>query len=211
MIGRRKDSPAPKRARGRPRDLAAKAAILRSACLLLDEGGPGAVTMEAVATRAGVSKPTVYRWWPDRHAVVMAALMSADSAASDKTRVGKTALGSLRNQLRQIAARFASPSGRHITSMLAAADAESELAKAFRGHFVLERRAEGRAILERGIADGELREDLDVEVALDELYGAVFFRLLMGHARLDAGFVDALVDQTMEGARARRKRGPAAP
>jgi hypothetical protein len=96
--------------------------------------------------------------------------------------------------------------GRHITSMLAAADAESELAKAFRGHFVLERRAEGRAILERGIADGELRRDLDVEVALDELYGAVFFRLLVGHARLDTGFIDALLAQAAEGMRPRSKK-----
>jgi hypothetical protein len=133
--------------------------------------------------------------------------MSADSAADDKTRVGKTALASLRNQLRQIAARFASPTGRHITSMLAAADAQSELAKAFRGHFVLERRAEGRAILERGIVEGELCKDLDIDVALDELYGAVFFRLLMGHARLDVAFVDALVEQAMAGMRARRKIG----
>jgi AcrR family transcriptional regulator len=165
--------------------------------------------MEGVAARAGVSKPTVYRWWPDRHAVVMAALMSADRAADDKARDGTTALASLRIRLRQIAARFASPMGRHITSMLAAADAESELAKAFRGHFVLERRAEGRSILERGISDGELRADLDVEVALDELFGAVFFRLLMGHAPLDVDFVDALLDQAMEGMRARRKRARA--
>jgi AcrR family transcriptional regulator len=196
----------PRRPRGRPRDLAAKEAILRAACRLLDEGGPGAVTMEAVAARAGISKPTVYRWWPDRHAVVMAALMSADGNADGRTRIGKTALASLRNQLRQIATRFASPMGRHITSMLAAADAESELAKAFRGHFVLERRAEGRAILERGIADGELRRDLDVEVALDELYGAVFFRLLVGHARLDTGFIDALLAQAAEGMRPRSKK-----
>lgn len=162
--------------------------------------------MEAVATRAGVSKPTVYRWWPDRLAVVMAALMSAYTGEVHGARPFKTAFESLRNQLGQIAARFTSPLGRHITSMLAAADAESELAKAFRGHFVLERRAEGRVILEQGIERGELRKDLDVEVALDGLYGAVFFRLLMGHARLDPGFVEALLEQAMEGMRAPRTR-----
>jgi AcrR family transcriptional regulator len=194
-----------KRARGRPRDLAAKEAILAAARALLDEGGQGAVTMEAVAARAGVGKPTVYRWWPDRHAVVMAALMAGPNPG-EGARVGTSALDSLRNQLRQIATRFASPTGRHITSMLAAADAESELGKAFRGHFVLARRAEGRAILEQGIADGEVRDDVDLEVALDELYGAVFFRLLLGHAPLDASFVDKLVEQAMEGMKVRSAR-----
>jgi AcrR family transcriptional regulator len=192
-----KDTPV-KRARGRPRNLAAKEAILAAARALLDEGGQGAVTMEAVAARAGVGKPTVYRWWSDRHAVVMAALMAGENPG-EGARAGKSAFDSLRNQLRQIATRFASPTGRHITSMLAAADAESELGKAFRGHFVLARRAEGRAILEQGITAGEVRGDVDLDVALDELYGAVFFRLLLGHAPLDASFVDKLIEQVMEG------------
>jgi hypothetical protein len=96
--------------------------------------------------------------------------------------------------------------GRHVTSMLAAADAESELGKAFRGHFVLARRAEGRAILEQGIADGEIRRDLDLDVALDELYGAVFFRLLLGHAPLDTSFVDKLIDLAMDGMKVRPAR-----
>ena len=193
-----KDTPV-KRARGRPRDLAAKETILRAARALLDEGGPGAVTMEAVATRAGVGKPTVYRWWPDRHAVVMAALMSATPSTGSPAPSGATAIEALRGQLREIAMRFASPTGRHITSMLAAADAESELARAFRGHFVLARRAEGHAILERGIAAGEFRSDVDIEIVLDELYGAVFFRLLLGHASLDVAFVDRLVRQAITG------------
>jgi AcrR family transcriptional regulator len=203
-----KDAPV-KPARGRPRDLAAKEAILRAARALLDEGGPGNVTMEGVSSRAGVGKPTVYRWWPDRHAVLMAALMATDALPSSPARPHATALESLRGQLRKMVTRFASPTGRHITSMLAAADPESELAKAFRGHFVLARRAEGREILERGIANGELRGGLDVEVALDALYGAVFFRLLLGHAPLDAAFVDSLLEQAMDGMRVgtRRSKG----
>ena len=65
--------------RGRPRSPEAKTAILRAARALLAEGGPAAVTMEGVAARAGVGKPTVYRWWPDRHAVAMAALMEGEA------------------------------------------------------------------------------------------------------------------------------------
>lgn len=192
------------RPRGRPRDLGARTAILRAARALLAEGGPGQVTMEAVAARAGVGKPTVYRWWPDRHAVTMAALMDADAGAA---RAAPTpSLAGLRSQLLQIATRFATPTGRHITAMLAAADQESELARAFRGHFVIARRAEGKALLAEAIERGEVRADLDIEVALDQLYGAVFFRLLMGHAPLDAAFVDQVLAQALDGMRARVTR-----
>ena len=186
--------PAP-RPRGRPPSTRARAAILDAARRLLAEGGPGAVTMEGVAARAGVGKPTVYRWWPDRHAVTMAALMDEREEAGPGSRP-RSPREALRRQLRAIVGRFSTPVGRHVTAMLAAADAESELTKAFRNHFVLARRAEGRALLHEAIAAGQLRRDADIEVALDLLYGAVFFRLLLGHAPLDARFVDQALDQT---------------
>jgi AcrR family transcriptional regulator len=188
----------PAQRRGRPRSEKARAAILRAARALLAEGGPGAVTMEAVAERAGVGKPTVYRWWPDRHAVAMAALM--DTTSGDGVEAsGRRALAALRAQLRAVAKRFATPTGRHVTSMLAASDPESELSKAFRNHFVLARRAEGRTLLERAKANGEVRRDVDVDVALDLLYGPLFFRLLMGHAALDESFMDTVLDAAVRG------------
>jgi AcrR family transcriptional regulator len=184
--------------RGRPRSEKARLAILRAARALLAEGGPGAVTMEAVAARARVGKPTVYRWWPDRHAVAMAALMDT-GAAEGVEASGRSALSALRAQLRAVAKRFSTSTGRHVTSMLAASDPESELSKAFRNHFVLARRAEGQALLERAKANREVRRDVDVEVALDLLYGPLFFRLLMGHAALDETFMDKVLDAAVRG------------
>jgi AcrR family transcriptional regulator len=187
-----------RRPRGRPRSEKARVAILRAARTLLAEGGPGAVTMEAVAARAGVGKPTVYRWWPDRHAVAMAALM--DTAPGEGVAAsGRSAIAALRAQLHAVAKRFATSTGRHVTSMLAAADPDSELSKAFRNHFVLARRAEGEALLERAKANREVRRDLDVEVALDLLYGPLFFRLLIGHAALDESFMDKVLDAAVRG------------
>src|SRR5262245_11216757 len=91
---------APRR-RGRPPSDRARAASLEGARQLLPEGGRAAVTMGAVAARAGVGKPTVYRWWPDRHAVTMAALM----AAGDDDRLSRrprSLRDGLRLQLRAI-------------------------------------------------------------------------------------------------------------
>jgi len=192
----------PLRRRGRPRSEEAKQAALIAARVLLAEGGPGAVTMEAVAARAGVGKPTLYRWWPDRHAVAMEALMDERGEAGfDAPR--RSSIAALREQLRAIAARFSTRTGRHVASMIAASDAGSELSKAFRNHFVLARRAEGQILLEQAMVRGEVRPQLDVEVALDLLYGALFFRLLLGHAPLDEAFADRALDHALRGMRPR--------
>src|SRR5580765_1915705 len=97
------------RPRGRPRSAKARSAILRAARALLAEGGPAAVTMEGVAARAGVGKPTLYRWWPDRHALSMAALMESEPQRASKG-AGRAAIQSptaaLRQQLRAIVELF---------------------------------------------------------------------------------------------------------
>ena len=184
--------------RGRPRSSAARARVLQAARALVEAQGPAAVTIEAVAARAGVSKPTIYRTWPNAPAVVMAALMESAGAPEPNQHQG-SALAALRRQLREIAGTFASRTGRSVTQMIAAADSETELAKAFRHHFILARREEGRRMLTAAVANGELRRELDLDVTLDLLYGPIFFRILVGHAPADERFCDRLLDQLVKG------------
>lgn len=187
--------------RGRPRSASARAAVLEAARALLEEGGLGAVTIEAVAARAGVGKPTIYRTWPNAHAVAMAALMDGEEGEGP-TRGARTAISTLRRQLRSIARIFASRTGRSVALMLASSVGETELSRAFRNHFILARREEGRSLLRKAIERGELRGDLGpagLEVALDLLYAPIFYRILVGHAPLDDAFVDAVVEQLVRG------------
>ncbi|MCG8441963.1 MAG: TetR/AcrR family transcriptional regulator [Caulobacterales bacterium] len=185
-------------ARGRPRSEAARARVLTAARELLQEGGVPAVTVEAVAARSGVGKPTIYRSWPNAQAVAMAALMQdappqpvhAESAGPQEA---------LRRQLRGVVATFASREGRSAAALIASADANTEIAKAFRHHVILKSRENGRAILERAVAAGGLRADLDMETALDLIYAPVFFRLLLGHQPLTDGFADAVVAHVLDG------------
>ena len=186
--------------RGRPRSDAARKAILRAARQLIDELGPTALTMEGIAARAGVGKPTIYRWWPDRHSVAMAALMENEVSTS-AARSGGSPLDSLRRQLRRVVALFATPVGRNVATMIASADHDSEISKAFRNHFVLARREEGRALLEQAAANGEIRPEANIEVVLDMLYGAVFFRLLMGHGKLNESLIKQLLTEALRGLR----------
>ena len=188
--------------RGRPRSDTARKAILRAARQLIEELGPTALTMEGIAARAGVGKPTIYRWWPNRHSVAMAALMENDPSTSTATD-GRSPLDSLQRQLRRVVGLFATPVGRNVATMIASADHDSELSKAFRNHFVLARREEGRSLLQQATVNGEIRRGANIEVVLDMLYGAVFFRLLMGHGKLNDALIKQLLAEVLRGLRKR--------
>jgi AcrR family transcriptional regulator len=180
-------------ARGRPRDPRTRAAILAAARALLERGGLTAVTIEAIAQKAGVSRPTIYRYWSNAPAVAMAAFLEA-SGAPDAARSARTPLAALRGQLHAVADAFAAPTGRSVAAMVAAAQSETELAKAFRHEFIARNRDATRLLLERCIEDGLVVPPADVELALDLIFGPLFYRLLMGHAPITRAFVDRLLD-----------------
>src|SRR5207342_479552 len=138
--------------RGRPRDPRTRATILTAARALLERGGLTAVTIEAIAHKAGVSRPTIYRYWPNAPAVAMAAFLEA-SGAPAAGRASRSPLAALRAQLHAVADAFAAPAGRSIAAMVAAAQSETELAKAFRNEFIARNRDAARELLERCIAE----------------------------------------------------------
>ena len=193
------------RPRGRPRDMTAHASILRAAAEILEESGVTALTMEGVAQRAGVGKPTVYRSWRNAQELAMAALIETQKAVP-ATRASGSALDDLRLQLRKVAEVFASRAGRNMAMMVAAADAETEISKVFRTHFILARREEGRALLIKAVQQNAVRGDIDFDAALDLIYGPLFYRLLVGHQPLTAEFTDTLLALAVEGLAARRAK-----
>src|SRR5687767_10215822 len=99
--------------RGRPRDPRTRAAILAAARALLERGGLTAVTIEAIAAKAGVSRPTIYRYWPNAPAVAMAAFLDA-SAEPGAGKTSRSPLAALRAQLHAVADAFAAPAGRSV-------------------------------------------------------------------------------------------------
>jgi AcrR family transcriptional regulator len=178
--------------RGRPRDPRTRRAILTAARSLLDRGGLTAVTIEAIAQKANVSRPTIYRYWPNAPAVAMAAFLEATGAA-ETARSPRPPLAALRAQLHALAEAFAAPAGRSVAAMVAAAQSETELAKAFRNEFIARNRDATRALLERCIVENSIEAPQDMELTLDLVFGPLFYRLLMGHAPITHGFVDQLL------------------
>jgi AcrR family transcriptional regulator len=193
-----------KRGPGRPRSEEARQAILRSTLKLLSANGFSDLTIEDVAAQARVGKATVYRWWPNKAALI------ADAFASDTTRqLHFPDTGSLhtdmRRQMRQVIKIFNSRRGRIVAAILAGGQSDKELIKAFRDRFLWPRRHEAYATLRRGMARGELPRNADMDLLLDSLYGPIYMRFLIRHADLTPAFVDHLCKLVLNGASYRRK------
>ena len=182
---------------GRRRSEKARRAILGAAREMLHERGLAGVTVEGIAKRAGVGKPTIYRYWSDAKAVAMSALLDSEdwSTGEDEAR----GVRGLRRQLAKLSEVFATPTGRQVAIMVAASEDQTELSKVFRKHFILARREEGRMLVEEAIEAGEMRDDLDVEVVLDLIYAPVFYRLLLGEGTLDQSFTNAVLRTVLVG------------
>jgi AcrR family transcriptional regulator len=186
--------------RGRPRSEKARLAILEAAAELLLARGLSAVSMDAVAERAGVSKATIYRWWHTKEALAADALYNEWSAASPPARD----TGSLRSDLLSLLRPWvrlavSRPYGRVIAALLIEAHTDPAFAAEYRARFVEPRRAEGAAVFRRAIERGEIPADTKIEVALDLIYGPIYHRLMHGHAPLNDRFVQDVVDAVLGG------------
>jgi AcrR family transcriptional regulator len=182
--------------RGRPRSEKARQAILVAAMELLLDQGLHAMSMDDVARRAGVSKATIYRWWPSKERLALDALAAEwASSAPDRRRDTESLraelLARVRPWVRQLNQR---PYARVVAGLLAAAQNDAEFAELYRQHFVEPRRDAARDLLVGARARGEIAADTDLEVALDLLYGPIYHRLLHGHAPLTERFAQQVVD-----------------
>jgi AcrR family transcriptional regulator len=185
--------------RGRPRSEKARTAIVEAAAELLLEQGLVPMSMDAVAARAGVSKATIYRWWPTKEALAMDALYDewgGDPAVKETGSLRGDLLELLRPWARLVSQR---PYGRVIAGLLTAAQTDPAFAREYRDRFVRPRRARGRLIFRRAIERGEIPADTKIEVALDLLYGPIYHRLLHGHAALNDRFVRDVIDTALDG------------
>jgi AcrR family transcriptional regulator len=186
--------------RGRPRSERARKAILEAAAELLLARGLSAVSMDAVAERAGVSKATIYRWWPTKETLALDALYTEWAAARSQTRDTGSLRGDLLSMLRPWARRAGSrPYGRVVAALLTEAQTDPVFGAEYRQRFLEPRREHVREIFRRAIGRGELPAGTKVEVALDLLYGSMYHRLLNGHAPLNDRFVRDVVDTVLNG------------
>jgi AcrR family transcriptional regulator len=183
--------------RGRPRSERARTAILASAAELLLDQGVARMSMDAVAEQAGVSKATIYRWWPSKESLALDVLREWAVAGLEEHDTGSLRgdlLASVLPFVREVRRR---PFGRAIAALVAEAQVNPDFARDYLIHFVERRRRPAEAAFQRAIARGDVAADLDVGLALDLVYGPLYHRLLHGHAPLTQRFAREVVDHVV--------------
>ena len=182
--------------RGRKRSKAAETAVLNATYELLVQEGLQRTTVEAIAARAGVSKATIYKWWPNRASVIMSAFLRTGRVALPYPE--KFDVENIAARLHMMAQEFQGPLGQMISALIAEGQSDPEVAQAFREGNVLARRKEGLEIVRRAIERGEIR-DADPNIVLDLLYAPLYYRLLVGHQPLSEDFIRQHAELVLSG------------
>lgn len=160
--------------------------------LLTDRGLPG-LSVDEIATHAGVSKNTIYRWWPTKAAVLMDAFTDAFADRMSVPAEGD-ALTRLRTTVRRVATLMSDPDARRpFVALVAAAQHDPELAAALRDRFIAGRRAEVGELLAEARSAGGFPTGFDPDTAIDLIYGALYYRLLISGETLDSGYADRIL------------------
>jgi AcrR family transcriptional regulator len=176
---------------GRPRSEESKAAILDATWELLKITSLRDLSIEAIARKSGVGKTTIYRWWSSKVAVVMDAFV-AHLLPEIPFPEGLSATDAIAQQIAALVQAFSGEYGRIVAQIIAEGQADPEALASYRDRFLYPRRSAAKAIIQQGIENGEFNPTLDPELAIDVLYGAIYFRLLVGHLPLDQQFAEDL-------------------
>jgi AcrR family transcriptional regulator len=160
---------------------------------LLKKFGFSDLSIESIAGHAQVGKATVYRWWPNKAALVIDAFVSV---VGEELRYPSTgpAAAAFRRQMERWIPIFNSPLGKVIAAVIGAGQSDPEIIEAFRVHWVEPRQS---------VKAGELRSDIGADTILDLLYGPLYLRLMVRNGPLTLELVDEILTVVLPGLRPR--------
>jgi len=167
---------------------------------LLREKSVGDLTIEEVAKRAKVGKPTIYKWWSTKATLVLAMLCER-MAPNLETPTALTAEQSLRFRVRRLIDAFNGPFGRIVAGLIAEGQSDPAILQEFFDRWVSPRRNATIADLQRGKDAGELRSGTEPQLMNDSIFGAIYYRLLLRSGPLTRRFGEELVEQVTRGHR----------
>lgn len=176
--------------KGRPRSEKSRAAILRATNSLLLHTSVQELSIEAIAKKAKVGKTTIYRWWPNKTAVVMEALSNQPGMKEPLPAAANNA-EALRLQLQKLIRLLHSKNGGTIAQLFCEAQADEESQRIFENSFLGPLMDAIEYSIEQGKQTGEFREKVDPKLALDLLCGPIFFRLMAHPANFDQEFEES--------------------
>jgi AcrR family transcriptional regulator len=190
--------------RGPRRSEASRRAILAAAFELVGEIGYDGLTIEGIATRAGVGKQTIYRWWPSKGAVLFDSFLALSEDEDGEPALPDTGDldGDLKHVLRATVAELVDPFyDRPMRALLAAMLDDPPLAAEYEQRLEAPTNALKRARLAAARDAGQLPADVDLDLAVELLWSPLWSRWQF-HGPLTPEFADALVDTVLAGLRA---------
>jgi AcrR family transcriptional regulator len=197
-----------RRSIGAVRSPEAHKSILAAAAQILAESGYAGFTIEAVARRAGASKPTIYRWWKGKAALIMEIYENERETAlsvSDRGSLERELTIRMRNLWRLWQK---TPLGHALRSIIAEAQIDRSALAQLREDFLPKRRASTRTLFARAIARGEISPDADIEVANNLIYSFNWFHLLTDQLE-DESVIDKYVAIIVQGLKRGESRADA--
>lgn len=171
------DSQKPENRKGRPRSKKSRAAIIKATNALLLHMSVQELSIEAIAKKAKVGKTTIYRWWPNKTAVVMEALISQPGLQSPLPTPRNNA-EAVTMQLEKLIRLLDSKNGETISQLFSEAQADQKAHEIFARSFLTPLLDAIEFSVEEGQKAGEFRKSLDTKLAVDILCGPIFFRLM---------------------------------
>ena len=176
--------------------------IIDTAFANLREHGFRAVTVESISAKTGIAKTSIYRRWPNKAAMVMEAFLFKIGPGIEFPRKSSY-VESIRLQMLALAKAFRGPFGSMIKALLGEAQFDAELAEAFRTRWITPRREAAKEVIRSAIRNKELHPDIDLDQALDALYGGLYYRLMIGSGPLSDACVRGIFSAVLDGLRVR--------
>src|SRR5579862_76339 len=202
---KKKVLPAARKGRPPSEMAASHAAIMDAVYALLQEKSVRDLTMEEIAKRAGVGKPTLYKWWSTKATLVLAMLCERMAPNLAMPTV-LTAEESLRLRVRRLIDAFNGPFGKIVAGLIAEGQSEPAIRQKFFDQLVGPRRRATIADLQRGKNAGELLSDTEPDLLNDAIFGAIYYRFLLRSGPLTRRFGEELVGQVIRGYRSGNAR-----
>ena len=183
---------------GRPRNHELTDSILQAVLELVEEVGFDGVTIDRISERTGASRAAIYRRWSNVSAIIMDAFMAEAGPLVPFERqenVVETFRIAMKNLIKILDGRF----GKILSALLGRAQTNPQLLEAFWSGWIEKRRKIGKEYILEGIENNQLRPDTDAEILIDALYGAIYYRLLIGYAPLTEEHIDTIVEYVFNG------------
>lgn len=185
---------------GRPRSEKSHNAVMDATRKLLMQTSVQKLSIEAIAKKAGVGKTTIYRWWPNKSAVVMDAILSQPSY-NNTLATPRNAVEAVTAQLEKLARQLKGKNGRIVSEILGEAQSDPQSLKYFTQIFLQSRYDKLYSYIEGGKQTKEFSDDINTDIAIDIVLGPIFFRLFSGQD-LDDDFIQEMIDLLLKSLKA---------